>query len=88
MPDDLSSSRGRGSAKKGSGSSYSSSIEERRSNGQYFKFPKNKKKRTIKKEEIQAKVVSTCTEDDDEDNDSDTETFWGKWRKDRVENKE
>ena len=48
MPDDLSSSRGRGSAVLGSGSSYSSSIDERKSKGQYFVFPRNKTKQLEK----------------------------------------
>ena len=89
MPDDLSSSRGRGSAARGSGSSYSSSIKERRSKGQYFKFPKGKKIKTVTKEQLEAdkfKHVSTCTEEEGEDNDSDAESFWGKWREERVQN--
>ena len=86
MPDDLSSSRGRGSAAKGSGSSYSSSIEERRSKGQYFKYPKTSKKNHFynSKEEMEAKHVSTCTEEEGED--SDTESFWNKERKERIKN--
>jgi hypothetical protein len=68
MPDDLSQGRkSKGSAVLCSGSSYSSSVDERKSKGQYFSFPKNKKKKTVTKEELKTKVVSTCTEDEEED---------------------
>lgn len=70
------SSSRKGSSIRGSGSSYTSSIEERKSNGQYFQFPEKRKKRNPKLiEEIETKVVSTCTEEDEEDSE---ETFWRK----------
>lgn len=62
-----------------SGSSYSSSIEERKSRGQYFQFPEERKRKSKARaqpiEEVETKVVSTCTEEDEEDSE---ETFWRK----------
>ena len=72
------SSSRKGSSFVGSGSSYSSSIEERKSRGQYFQFPekKQKKSRRLKPiEEKETKVVSTCTEEEDDDSE---EVFWRK----------
>lgn len=67
----------KGSSALGSGSSYSSSIEERKSRGQYFQFPEKKKKKSKTKpiEEIETKLVSTCTEEDEDDSE---DTFWRK----------
>jgi hypothetical protein len=72
----LDSSSRKGSSFLGSGSSYSSSIEERKSRGQYFQFPE-KTKRKLKQvkpiEEKDTKVVSTCTEEDEDDSE---DVFW------------
>jgi len=69
----------KGSSFIGSGSSYSSSIEERKSRGQYFQFPEKKARKKSRKlkpiEEKETKVVSTCTEEDYEDSE---EVFWRK----------
>ena len=69
----------KGSSFIGSGSSYSSSIEERKSRGQYFQLPEKKARKKSRKlkpiEEKETKVVSTCTEEDYEDSE---EVFWRK----------
>ena len=73
------SSSRRGSSFIGSGSDFSSSIEERKSRGQYFQFPEKRHRKKTKKlkpiEEKETKMVSTCTEEEDEDSE---DVFWRK----------